>query len=349
MTQWSQGPDDQHRYGPPVPPSPRPRGRAGVAVVAAVVAFVVVLGLGAGAWLLWQRVGASEAWEGESGPDVLATGPLTAEDLAEVDPAALFYASFKKTVTQPVMHTTQETYYDREELRKRTPSRIWETGFDYRTKQWRMASGPPDPDAVLAVCVDGKHHLYNPTRERWSAHPSRDDECEVGRAYQYITDGISAGGLTEAQADRWIRELRTEYKGLIKPARPVMAEVKGRQYIRQVVDFKPVKRIDDRYYGSQLLMWSFRTTGLNPQTHPYEHLGESGSGFHVIYYLDPESLLPVYSEIEQTPPLDENGEPRRMLDSSVVRTQYHLPGKMPPIKASGRLVRPEITWPRDQG
>ncbi|MEO3867919.1 hypothetical protein ABGB18_03720 [Nonomuraea sp. B12E4] len=127
-----------------------------------------------------------------------------------------------------------------------------------------------------------------------------------------------------------------------------LAKVKGKQYVRMVVDYKPVLR-SGLYIGAQVLMWSFKTTGLDPSTHPYSYDGAMGSGYHEVTYLDPATLLPAYAEIEQTPVLDDNGKPRSDSGWHKVRVEYHQPGKLPKMKATGVPTPPKLTWPRDKG
>ncbi|SDJ72929.1 hypothetical protein [Nonomuraea jiangxiensis] len=364
MTQWSGGPNEHHRYGGPPGPPPAPypgppppphrrRGRGRVGVIAAVVVFVVLLAAGAAGLLVWQRFGGgggpAAAAVDTSSLDVLKKSPLTTADLSKVDPGALFYASFRKAVTQPVLHITEESYSEAEDFEEGKPGYVWESGFDYRTKKWRMAWGSARPDDPLSYCRDGKERIYSFYSKDWrDPEPGWDDLCLAKRAYRYITDGILTGGLTGAQADAWIKELREEYQGFVHPGAPRLAEVKGRQYVRMVVDYKPVPR-SGLYVGAQVLMWSFKTSGVDPDTHPYSYNGAMGTGYHVVTYLDPATLLPAYSEVEQTPVLDENGKPRTDSGYSKLRVEYHQPGRLPELKETRKPARPKLTWPRDKG
>ncbi|GAA3204455.1 hypothetical protein [Nonomuraea helvata] len=261
---------------------------------------------------------------------------------------ALFYASFKRMATQPVVHLTEESYRERSAYEKGTGGYMWESGFDYRTKQWRVAWGSTRADDPITVCIDGRSYFYSYNLKKWQGPAADDIFCRQRNAYRFITDGLSTGGMTDAQAEAWIRDLQKDYKGFVNPGEPQLAEVKGRQYLRLVVDYRPVKRADGRYYGGQALMWSFKASGLDPQSHPYYYNGAMGTGYHVVHYIEPRSLMTAYSEVEQTPVLDESGRPREGGDWYKVRVEYHLPGKMPGMRATGKPARPKLTWPRDQ-
>ncbi|WP_220449048.1 hypothetical protein, partial [Nonomuraea mesophila] len=331
-----------------MPPPPPPRKRGGPVVLAAVAGVVVLLGLGGG-WLVWQNLGGGDA-AAAGDPDtleVLKKGRLTAEDVGSLDPTALFYAGFGKMVTQPVVHLTQESYTEEAEYREGKPRYVWESGFDYRSKKFRMVWGSADADDPVTVCRDGAGYGYSYKLKRWDGPEPGASFCRLQGAYRHIADGISTGGMTQAQADAWIKELQTGYKGFVRPGELRLAEVEGKQYLRLVVDYTPVKRADDMYYGGQSLMWSFKKSGLNPQTHPYSYTGGMGSGFHAVYYLDPGSLLTAYSEVEVTPTLGKDGRPREEGDFRKVRVQYHHPGRLPAMKPEGSPERPKLTWPRD--
>ncbi|TDD23215.1 hypothetical protein [Nonomuraea diastatica] len=318
--------------------------------LAAVLAFVVVLGLGGG-WLVWQNSGDGGDAAAAGDPDtlnVLKKGRLTAADVSTVDPTALFYAGFKQMVTQPLLHLTQESYTEEAEYRQGEPGYVWESGFDYRTKKFRMAWGSADAEDPITVCRDGASYGFSYSLKRWDGPDTGDSLCRLKSAYRYISDGISTGGMTQAQADRWIKELQNDYKGFVKPGELRLTEVKGRQYLRLVVGYTPVKRADDMYYGGQSLMWSFKKTGLDPQSHPYSYTGGMGTGFHAVYYLDPGSLLTAYSEVEVTPALGKDGRPREDGDFYKVRVEYHHPARLPAMKPEGSPARPELTWPRDK-
>ncbi|MEU6712169.1 hypothetical protein ABZ897_11890 [Nonomuraea sp. NPDC046802] len=313
-----------------------------------VLSLVVVAALGGGGWFLWQRTtGGATAQAGDpSTLEVLGKGTLNETDVRGVDATALFYASFKKLVTQPVLHTTQESYTEKDEYDNNEPGYRWESGFDYKTKEWQMLWGSADADSPLMLCLKGGSHDYSPSLKRWYDPRPTDSFCQQKRAWNYVSDGLAAGGLTEAQADTWVKDLQSEQKGFVNPGEARLAEVKGKQYLRLVVDYKPVKQSDGIYYGGQMLMWSFKKTGLDPESHPYSYNGGLGTGYHVVYYIDPRSMLPAYTEVEQTPPLDRNGKPREP-DFYKVRVEYHWPGKMPGLKPSGKPTWPKLTWPRD--
>ncbi|TDD06618.1 hypothetical protein E1292_15005 [Nonomuraea deserti] len=314
----------------------------------------MVLGLGGG-WLLWQSSGDGEGEGGDAAAagdpatlNVLKKGRLTAEDVGTVDPTALFYAGFRKMATQPILHLTQESYTEESEYRQGEPGYVWESGFDYRTKEFRMVWGSADPEDPITVCRDGASYDYSYRLRRWDGPDTGDYLCRLKSAYRYISDGISTGGMTEAQADRWIKALQTEYNGFVNPRELRLTEVKGKQYLRLVVDYTPVKRADDLYYGGQSLMWSFKKSGLDPQSHPYSYTGGMGTGFHAVYHLDPGSLLTAYSEVEVTPAVGKDGRPREDGDFYKVRVEYHHPGRLPAMKPEGSPARPELTWPRDK-
>ncbi|MFC7385961.1 hypothetical protein [Sphaerisporangium rhizosphaerae] len=317
-----------------------------------VVSLVVVCGVATGGWLVWRNLGGGGGAgpdAGRSGLEALKKGTLTAQDVAKIDPAALFFASFRATAMQPVMRITEESYTDHGRFQAAKPDYVWESGFDYRTKQWRLAWGAADQGAPMSVCVDGHAYLYSYRFENWTDRGTGDPMCQTKSAYRYITDNLSSGGMTAAQADAWIAHLREEYKGLVNPAAPRLAEVKGRRYLRQVVDLTPVKRADGLYYGGQALMWSFKASGLDPQAHPYSYRGAMNSGYHAVYYIDPRSLLPAYSEIEQTPGRGPDGGPVAGGGWYKWRVRYHLPGGLPEITPGGPPPRPKVDWGIDGG
>ncbi|MGR6920867.1 hypothetical protein ACU635_42080 [[Actinomadura] parvosata] len=315
------------------------------------ISFAVVLVLGGAGLLAWRQLAAGGDAASDGGQvdasslEVLRKGRLTEQDVARVDRTALFYASWKATVTQPVMHITQASYTKRADFDRNRPDYVWESGYDYRTKEWQLAWGAGDADAPVSFCDNGRSFLYSYYLKKWSEGTQADTMCAPKRAYRYISDNLSTGGLTAEQADVWVRALRTDYKGLVDPGELKLTEVAGKQYLRLTVDFTPVRRADGLYYGGQLLMWSFKETKLDPQTHPYSYVGSMGTGYHAEYHLDPKTLLPAFAEIEETPAPGKDGRPRADAGFYAWRVRYHLPGRMPELRTSGKPDRPALDWP----
>ncbi|MEO3887824.1 hypothetical protein [Nonomuraea sp. B5E05] len=97
-----------------------------------------------------------------------------------------------------------------------------------------MAWGSAEAEDPITVCRDGAGYGYSYKLKRWDGPDTDDSLCRLKGAYRYISDGIFTGGMTQAQAGKWINELQTGYEGFVKPGELRLAEVKGKQYLRLV-------------------------------------------------------------------------------------------------------------------
>lgn len=333
---------------PAPPPHAAPRRRGKTALVIALVA--VLLGASvAGVRLLWPNGLAATA--GQARPaeprNVLdEPGPLTEADLAKVDAARLLDESLRALLTQPVLHTRSETIRDVVSYvagGHYEPARS-EGGFDFRSHDYAFHQ----VDGFTTMCVGGANYQLN-YDDTWEESGS----CGIVRGSSSsstleligtVVDGVFTAGLTGREANAFLRELRREYPDCLRAGEPSLVEHDGKTYVRLPVTVGLVD-LGGTGYGLQLLMWSFRAIGADWQSHALLPGSSAAmvSQVEAVYYLDPETLLPAYTEsLVYEPETDPTA-----VGGKVFRVEYLWDGTVPqPRPAPGApLQPPPLSWP----
>ena len=285
----------------------------------------------------------------ESDPDPLQPGEnVTKQRLAQVSADGFYWDLLRRQMTQPIGLITSAYFRTPAEFEQRQSYFVKQLAIDHRTGDFTSAqtSYVLGRMSNMSRCIDGKSYFLSRYGDGWSHLDSNDEDCATipQLMHSAATDGIVTSGLSDEQAGKVLASLRDEHEGFAHPRRPTLITVNGKTYIRQVVDYTPVKLDDGLYWGTRIFTRAFTETGLDPKTWPwYAGLGP-GEGLHVVYYIDTKTLLPVASVIRSTPVLDENGRERERYDQTMV-FNYGFPAKLPVLTVRDarplRLTLPE--------
>lgn len=319
-----------------LPLSPRRRPRrdtiallTGLATLSALAVFATAL--------FWPRHDSSTAQHaGIRGKPHFEHGPISAATIDTVDPDALFWEMFLRQARQKTVHTRRETLTSPQEAESRRLFSINDDSFDHRNgryvgthvENWRGKL------KIVDRCVDSARYSRDTYDTKWE----QDGFGGMCRIRPFLGDGILPSGMTTEQAGRMITTITTEYKRFLRPGKPSLVDVGGEQYVRLPVRAQPLN-IDGHHWGMQILTWAFKDTGLDIDTHGYNP-GNASSGADMVYYLDPNTLLPAYTHRQDIPP------PGRRKAWMVNRTEYVRPAEVPTDPLADTTPR-ELSWPPD--
>jgi hypothetical protein len=322
---WGQPPDPEQRpnfpqgqvpttgwtpsgYGQPHGPRGRPPRRRTGLIVALGAALLVVLVI-AVAIVLWPRSNTPVAQSNMNGkPPFDASTPLSPQNIGSVSPDALFWEMYYRQAREPVVHTRHEYFQNPDLAAKRNLISVNDDIFDYQARRYVGTQVEDWRGKVKIVrrCVDSQEYSRNAYNTGWDA-PELNRACD---SRNFHGDGIIPGGMTDNQASIMITSLNREFNGFFRAGRPDFAAVNGKQYIRLPVQARPLKRQDGNW-GMQVLIWSFKETGLDPLSHKFIPGGGPAQGADMVYYIDPNTLLPVFHYRQDTPSLTDDGQPKR--------------------------------------
>lgn len=257
---------------------------------------------------------------------------VTRERLAQVSPSEFYWELLERQMTRPISLITSTYFAKPQDFEQHKSYYVNQLGIDRRTGEFTAAktSYQDGRTSTMNRCVDGKYYYWSSYDEEWSHLQSSDQDCaEIPTLmHSASTDGVVTSGLSGKQADKVVATLREEFDGFAHPGKPVLITIDGKTYVRQVVDYTPLKLEDGRYWGTMIFTLAFEETGLDPETWPwYTGLGP-GEGLHVVYYIDPHTLLPVASVMRSTPVLDDQGKEKVRYDQTMAFT-YQFPAKLP--------------------
>jgi hypothetical protein len=161
-----------------------------------------------------------------------------------------------------------------------------------------------------------------------------------------INDGFNTGGLSESQSNTFISTLQSK-AGLVTVDDMKYVTHSGAPFIRLVVSVHP-QLTSIGYSGMGYFLTAFGKTGLDLQQWPYESLGSIVTGAKLIYYINPATQLPAYSQAGLTYRLDDTG--KQQLPDSVYDFQdtvYSFSGTVPTLSASGAPQVFKLSWPEE--
>lgn len=313
---------------PPIsePPVSQPLWRNKRLLILAAIAVVV---LGGVAYLLFGRSGSNKVTEipvtSLSVANDLAKAKLTQADLDKIDKTDAYFSYIMNATQQQKTTITSANKYGESPTALEESVNTYKVGFDYQTKKIVFAHDDNfGVDISQNRCYDGNSARHATQKSDWYVNPiDEESPCVIGNSVNYyLSDGVTPGGLTQAQATKYVGYLRQQ-AGLITVKKVQLAEHKGKQYLHFSVD---LNAIDAKgfYLGGQWLMWAFKETGLDPATHPFEYRIRGGEGMHIEYYVDPVAKLPVYSEMKSTPLKDKDGKERAFDGYRDIRTVYQF-------------------------
>lgn len=296
---------------------------------------------------------------------------IPADALRRAGPRALLFAMLKRQSTRPVtdyVSLDYQTPYDyRTNFQGGSVRRV---AIDYRSREFFTESSDVDPDgspsetgSVYLRCVNGASHVYSPDRRVWRPPSGADSMCsermKPGKvvANSFTSDGIAAGGLSGADADKFISYL-DGIDGLltVRPPQQVRDDG-GKPYIQLDVtlnqlDPRDARNIEKIATGMGFLQAAFAQTGKDAHDYPYSiDLGAS-EGRRMRYYLDPATLLPAYSVMMSVRPRYIDGRPTgdERFENAYHLFQYSFPDRLDPdsLRAGGTPRMPYQPWPFEQ-
>ncbi|MFJ2029541.1 hypothetical protein [Streptosporangium sp. NPDC087985] len=217
------------------------------------------------------------------------------------DARELYLESLRQQAMQPSVNLVQE-YYRQEKFYPGGSRNVVVSGFDYRTKDVRLeksqvtVAGGKTWTAWATWCR-GKEEWFWAGEGDWEMRSST--RCPSLPSQVWLNDGLGVGGLTEKQADIFVGQLGN-YQGLIKGRGMSVVKRDGKPYVRLEISVKPLRFGTGSAVGAGLYHDAFKYTELDSFTHPYSLLANGGSAVDIIRYIDPETRLPVYSEMLET-------------------------------------------------
>lgn len=362
--QWMQAPSQPGGAWSPGAQPPRRRNR--LPLIIGIAALVLVLITVAVVIYLypWQAAGrattpsssASTSAEPSPAAPTLQPGePVTKEKLSQVSAADFLWGTLTRQMTAPTVVITDAYFQTPANFTNHDQYYIKQIGIDHRTgteadgKDTTLASvsmreGKPEH---LTRCVDGQAYWLTEDlttkKPKWRESSTTSCTPDDASWRHSVSDGIVPNGLTAEQAAAMIESLREEFPGFVNARRPSLITSGGKTYVRQIVDYKPIKLGDGRYWGTQIFLLAFKRTGLDPLTWPFMGGLGPGEGLHVSYYLDPATLLPVAATVRSTPVLGDDGKVRERYDQTQV-FNYRYPDKLTPLTLKDTKP-PQLTLP----
>ncbi len=349
-------------YGPP----PQPSGGGKKAALITLVVLVTLGLLTAGGFglhaLLADDESDAEPGSSAAGSEYAKLGDphdISTDDLEQVDRRKLFLETLRTMMLQDPVRTKGITLAsDNADLSDATERRI-DIGFNYEPKEFSydraitLSSkfGGLKGSKLEERCVDGKQYTFNRSNEQW--RESSFGQCEVRSLLSDVGDGINIFGLNEQQADAALEYFSGDLADVIDVTELGLKSGPGdqkKQYLRFVVDYTPTVSGQYGYLGLQHFVFALQRTGIEPPEHPYITKGSGAQGLHMVYYVDPATGLPVYSQHSNIAPLDEDGAPLSVEESKLGyredRYEYYFDDELPTFDM-GSNDEISLEWDRD--
>jgi len=317
------------------PQQPRKKSRALPLIISAAVVLVLILAIGG--VVIWKNTsgdggGGTSAGAPPKDAKIIEPGqPVTEQALSEVNPQAFHESVIKRQMTTPIARLKTSVFGDEKVFSTGRP--IWsitDLAVDRQTRKYYLAEsildGRADQEPTNQICTgEPKPMRWSKFNQAWVRSTFDDRRCT--EMPQGSTDSIVSSGLSAEQADKVIASLR-ESKGFVNPAQPTLLTAGGKTYVRQVVDFKPVERADNNYWGSAITMWALRDAGIDPAEWKWSNPFNLTEGIHMVYYLDPATLLPVAAFQSGIDTPAGNGEPA-VKRTTIQVVNYSYPQTLP--------------------
>jgi hypothetical protein len=281
-------------------------------------------------------------------------GPLVPADLAAVDRDRLLDEFLLAVTTQPVLHVRMELVGD-------VPSFLAgqeynhgfvEGGFDFRSHEYAYL----EEYGFRTLCTGGVEYGWDSFDLGWE----EEGDCTItpGAGMQSaantleltgkVGDGVLTAGLTPQEADIFVRAMREQYPGFLQVGEPSLVERDDAQYVRLPVVFAAVGLGGGGELGVGIFNYAFRDIGPRYETHVLSPgtAGASVDQVEAVYYLDPKTRLPAYSEVLIYDPA---GDPAATT-GSITRTEYLWDGEVPRYEPTPATppAPPPPSWPAEK-
>ncbi|MFI1384607.1 hypothetical protein [Embleya sp. NPDC020886] len=212
----------------------------------------------------------------------------------------------------------------------------------FTDRAYQVAANAP---IKRSSCEAGKEWSYNNALKQWT-DTKRPCVVDMAREGKYVGDGILPTGLTAEQAKTFAAQLEAT-PGWLTPSAVEPAQQKGKSYLRLTVDLKPQPSGAGSSVNTDLLLKAFRATIPDFTKGPYqiENFGQqSGSPVRAVFWIDPATHLPAYSEVSTT--VVDKGAATGAFRQ--LRTEYVFGGPAPKPDHGTLVPAPAPTWP-EQG
>lgn len=276
-----------------------------------------------------QKAIAAITYNAEEVKKQAAAKQLNVAALQKMDKTSTFYSAFRTAAQAPVVQTSWDVYYTKNQKDSRGEQyNLYSVGMDYRSKKYTYDEDDFSNIGVIqSRCIDAKQYIFNASKlstakASWQA-ASDSTSCSLSSVATRVNDGMNTGGLDSKQSDAFVQQLNKS--GALSVNSANLVTQKGASYIKFDITVTPQKKTAGVYWGMQNFMQAFQATGLNAGKYPYTYFGASGEGAHVQYYVDPATMLPVYSTAISAPAYDANGKPVSPSSWSHRFVEYRFP------------------------
>jgi len=279
---------------------------------------------------------------------VNADGTLATGKVQALNKTATFYTAFKQAAMQPIVHTKWDVFYTAKENGKRTDQyTMFDVTADYKSKSFTYSDDAYSNIGVLKTrCIDGQQYTYNGSKLVATAgwQPASDSTtCKQSVVATRMSDGLNTGGLTDKQADTFIQSLNKSQSLGVKSV--TIVDKAGHKYLKLHVTVTPKQQTSRVYWGMQNFMSAFQSTGITPEKYPYTYFGPANAGLEMDYYIDPATTLPVFSMIDLTPGINNQGAKVTPDTWSQRLVEYDFPKAVTPLTLDDVAPIAFTTWP----
>jgi hypothetical protein len=320
----------------------RRRGKASLRVVIVGLVLAVVGGC------------ASELVSGTAAPaGGVAGGADAGAADAPLDGDRLLDEFLLALATQPVVHVRMEQIRDVPAFHagQEYNHGFTEGGFDFRTNEYFYHQD----HGFQSLCSEGIEYSWDSFDEVWN--PGSPCEITTGGGMLQsqnslaltgtVSDGVLTSGLSRPEAEAWVNAMRADYPGYLRPGEPRLVDHAGAQYVRLPVVLPAVDADTGKKYGMAVLNWAFRDIGPRHETHVLRPAtaGAMISQVEAVFYLDPTTRLPAYSEVLiYEPTVDPQAT-----EGTLTRTEFLWDGAVPHIDPATAAPTPTPpSWPAEK-
>ncbi|MYW06188.1 hypothetical protein [Streptomyces sp. SID3343] len=200
----------------------------------------------------------------------------------------------------------------------------------------------PGGNASRRTCVDNFQWSYLPAVQKWN---KTIQSCSTAQFQggENVGDGILVPGLTPEQGKAFGTAVAA-LPGWLTPSAVSTVEQGGKNYLKLTVDLKPQQSGPGKTENTRYLFDAVRAANPDALRSPYlveNNERASGSPVQAVFWLDPATKLPVYSELATT--VVDKGVPTGATRQR--RTEYVFGSAQPKPDFSAPTAVPPLKWP----